>query len=153
MNATTRSSPLLAIRTILYPCYTKVFVSVVLITTLAAVALAAPPQIPALPWEERSDWINVKTDMAPAAIGDGKADDTAAIQNALTRVRDGSVLYFPPGSYRITAPLVLKNATGSQVGRWADRRVRARHEMGLGWRRRRDDADSEWHGVLTVCRP
>ena len=44
----------------------------------AASAGAAPPQIPALSWEERSDWINVKTDMAPAAVGDGQADDTLA---------------------------------------------------------------------------
>lgn len=80
----------------------------------AATAPAAPPQIPVLQWEERSDWINVKTDIAPAAIGDGRADDTVAIQNALAGVRDGSVLYFPPGTYRITAPLVLKNSTGAR---------------------------------------
>ncbi len=77
-------------------------------------AVSAPPQIPALPWEERSDWINVKADIAPAAIGDGKADDTVAIQKALSGVRDGAVLYFPPGAYRITAPLLLKNATGAR---------------------------------------
>jgi hypothetical protein len=63
----------------------------------AASAQAPPPQIPALQWEERSDWIDVRTDIAPAAIGDGQADDTVSIQNALTGVRDGSVLYFPPG--------------------------------------------------------
>src|SRR5204863_9375969 len=33
---------------------------------------AAPPQIPALQWEKRSDWVNVKTDVTPAAVGDGK---------------------------------------------------------------------------------
>ncbi len=63
----------------------------------ATSAEAASPQIPALQWQERSDRINVKTDIAPAAIGDGKADDTVAIQKALNGVRDGSVLYFPPG--------------------------------------------------------
>jgi len=77
-------------------------------------AAAAPPEIPALQWEERSDWINVKTDISPKAIGDGQADDTIAIQSAFTQVRDGSVLYFPPGTYRITAPLVLKNGTGAR---------------------------------------
>jgi pectate lyase-like protein len=76
-----------------------------------ALALA---QIPALQWEERSDWINVKTGISPAAIGDGHADDTVAIQKALTGVRDGSVIYFPPGTYRITAPLSLKNSTGAR---------------------------------------
>jgi hypothetical protein len=77
-------------------------------------ALTAPAQIPALSWEERSDWVNVKTDLSPKAIGDGQADDTVAIQRALTQVRDGSILYFPPGTYRITAPLELKNATGAR---------------------------------------
>ena len=80
----------------------------------AASAPAAPPQIPLLRWEERSDWINVKTDVAPAAVGDGQADDTVAIQNALAGVRDGSVLYFPPGTYQITASLSLKNSTGAR---------------------------------------
>jgi hypothetical protein len=80
----------------------------------ASTAQAAPPQIPALHWEKRSDWINVKTGLTPPAIGDGKADDTVAIQKALAGVRDGSVLYFPPGTYRITAPLTLKNATGAR---------------------------------------
>ena len=80
----------------------------------AAAAPAARPQIPVLRWEERSDWINVRTDLAPAAIGDGEADDTVAIQNALAGVRDGSVLFFPPGTYRITAPLLLKNSTGAR---------------------------------------
>lgn len=77
-------------------------------------AAAAPPQIPSLRWEERSDWINVKTGITPAAIGDGQADDTVALQKALSQVHDGSVLYFPPGSYRITSPLSLKNPTGAR---------------------------------------
>jgi hypothetical protein len=90
---------------------------------------AAQPQVPALHWEERSDWINVKTDIAPTAIGDGKADDTAAIQKALHGVRDGTVLYFPPGTYRITAPLSLRNSNGARwiggliVGSGRDTRV------------------------------
>lgn len=74
----------------------------------------APPQIPALRWEQRSDWINVKTDIVPAARGDGVADDTTALQKAFDSVRDGSVLYFPPGTYRITVPLSLKNPTGAR---------------------------------------
>jgi Pectate lyase superfamily protein len=77
-------------------------------------ALAAPPQIPALKWEKRSDWVDLKTDVKPAAVGDGKADDIAAIQKALDGVRDGSVLYLPPGAYRITAPLSLKNPKGAR---------------------------------------
>lgn len=52
-----------------------------------SVGIAAPSQIPALRWEERSDWINLKTDVTPAAIGDGRADDTAAIRKALAQLR------------------------------------------------------------------
>ena len=60
-------------------------------------------QIPELAWEERSDWINVKKD---GAKGDGVTDDTAAIQAAFDRLKNGVImgatLYFPPGTYRIT---------------------------------------------------
>lgn len=89
---------------------------VLLLASIWAVytARAAAPQIPALRWEKRSDWTDVKTDIAPAARGDGQADDTAALQKAFDAVRDGSVLYLPPGSYRITAPLSLKNPTGAR---------------------------------------
>lgn len=80
----------------------------------AASAGAAPPQIPTLSWAERSDWINVKTDLAPAAVGDGQADDTPALQKAFNGLRDGSVLHLPPGVYRITAPLSLRNSTGAR---------------------------------------
>lgn len=79
--------------------------------TFAASAHAAdttkPLQIPALNWTERSDWVNVKTDITPRAKGDGVADDTAAIQAAFDGVADGMVLYFPAGTYRITSTLRL----------------------------------------------
>lgn len=76
---------------------------------------AAPPQIPDLQWQKRSDWISVKTDIAPAAVGDGIADDTKAIQAALDKVTNGSVIYFPAGTYRITdtlRPSAKKRAIG-----------------------------------------
>lgn len=76
--------------------------------------------IPELNWEPRSDWINVKTDVTPAAKGDGKADDTAALQAALGLMRqndtNGLTLYFPPGVYRITRSLVCTNSYFP--GRW-----------------------------------
>lgn len=77
------------------------------------------PQIPALEWEERSDWINVRADISPRAAGDGKADDTAALQKALDATRDGAVIYLPPGTYRITAPLSVRKASGDRwIGGW-----------------------------------
>ncbi|MFF3546829.1 glycosyl hydrolase family 28-related protein [Streptomyces platensis] len=54
------------------------------------------------------------------AAGDGKADDTDALQDALDcamrlgrmtddPLSDGKVVYLPPGDYRITKPLVVSN--------------------------------------------
>jgi len=68
---------------------------------------------PSLTWEERSDWINVKTDVEPRAVGDGQADDTAAIQTALDRAAASGTAYLPAGTYRITDTLVF---TGPAVG-------------------------------------
>lgn len=48
-------------------------------------------------------WSNVQRDYG--AVGDGKADDTEAIQRALDDLRfrkRGCVLFFPSGTYRIT---------------------------------------------------
>jgi hypothetical protein len=49
-------------------------------------------------------WVDVR---AFGAAGDGAADDTAQLQAAID---SGLPLYFPPGSYRITAPLVMSNS-------------------------------------------
>ena len=62
-------------------------------------AAPRPPRIPSLPWTPRSDWVNVKS---LGAVGDGVADDTAALQKALDGVRTGSTVYLPPGTYRVT---------------------------------------------------
>jgi hypothetical protein len=67
---------------------------------------APPPDIPRLDWEERSDWVNVRTDVTPAALGNGQADDTAALQAALDLPGDGRSVYLPAGTYRITGSLV-----------------------------------------------
>ena len=73
-----------------------------------ALGQAASADIPRLPWQERSDWINVRKHVDPPAVGDGHADDTAAIQAALDRKGDGRTVYLPPGTYRITKTLVFR---------------------------------------------
>jgi len=79
-----------------------------LVCGLCLTVQAALPTIPALNWTERSDWVNVKTDVTPGAVGDGVADDTAAIQQVLDGVKDGTVVYLPAGTYRLTATLRFK---------------------------------------------
>jgi hypothetical protein len=66
------------------------------------------PDIPRLPWQERSDWINVRKHVTPPAVGDGQADDTAAIQAALDCKGDGKTVYLPSGTYRITKTLLFQ---------------------------------------------
>ncbi|HRK29912.1 MAG TPA: glycosyl hydrolase family 28-related protein [Tepidisphaeraceae bacterium] len=66
-------------------------------------------------------WINVKDDYG--ATGDGVTDDTAAIQAALDAVvtpifelgYNHNVIYFPPGTYRITDTLVLTHGDGVRL--------------------------------------
>jgi len=61
-----------------------------------AVIRARPPQ---------ADWVNIRT---LGAKGDGKADDTVAIQRAVDTHR---ILYFPSGFYRVTDTIHLKPDT------------------------------------------
>jgi hypothetical protein len=92
-----------------------------LLGALASAALcfsspAAALDIPRLDWQPRSDWINVQKDIHPPALGDGKADDTQALQTALNRGANGITVYLPPGVYRITQTLVFHGpGTGSAV--------------------------------------
>lgn len=76
-------------------------------------SLFAQIDIPSLAWEERSDWINVQTDVTPGAVGDGQADDTGAIQAALNMGGPTKSVYLPPGTYRITNTLTI---TGAAIG-------------------------------------
>ncbi len=43
------------------------------------------------------------------AVGNGLADDTAAIQAAIDA---GNYVFLPPGTYRITSPIIIKDNTG-----------------------------------------
>lgn len=58
--------------------------------------------------------VNVKN--APFnAVGDGVADDTAAIQAAVNFLPSGATLLFPPGSYKLTAPIAFAGKTNVTV--------------------------------------
>ena len=52
-------------------------------------------------------------------MGDGKTDDTAALQDALDKMHGlggvPKVVYLPPGTYRITHTLVMPSSIGCQV--------------------------------------
>lgn len=80
--------------------------------TMGVFAGDAGKTLPLLKWEQRSDWLNVKTDVKPAAKGDGVADDTASIQAALDKmsIRSSGMkgVYLPAGTYRITSTIMNK---------------------------------------------
>jgi hypothetical protein len=88
------------------------------ISILACFVLKCPAlDIGPMVWTPRSDWINVKTCSTSVvagtnAVGDGVADDTAALQGIFTWLQAHSngrnlTVYFPPGTYKITSTLVL----------------------------------------------
>jgi hypothetical protein len=87
------------------------------------------PRLPRLNWEERSDWINVKTKVMPKAVGDGVADDAAALQAALDSLKsDGyanpNTIYLPPGAYRITKTLSWRKLYSKHfIGHGLDTRI------------------------------
>jgi hypothetical protein len=67
---------------------------------LASAPAALQTDIPTLP--PMTDWVNVHT---LGVRGDGRIDDTAAIQHAIEQHR---VLYFPGGMYRLTGSISLR---------------------------------------------
>eukprot|EP01051_Picozoa_sp_SAG22_P012943 SAG22_NODE_1396_length_4509_cov_15.427211_5_plen_266_part_01 len=95
----------------------------------AAVAAPSPPvaKLPVLNWPgARSDWLDVSSGDCGGghkAVGDGKADDTAAIQACLDMLNYESAnatrlhvtVYLPPGTYRITTTLLVVQILGGAV--------------------------------------
>ena len=75
-----------------------------LLSTVADGWTPAAVTQPTLDWQPRAGWVSVTSPLC-GAVGDGKADDTAAIQKCLANMTSGSVLHFPPGTYRITSTL------------------------------------------------
>ena len=82
----------------------RVGVWALLLWSWALVSWGGAEDLPRLAWTPRSDWINVREH---GVKGDGQADDTAALQAVLGAVRDGTVVYFPAGTYRVTAMLTM----------------------------------------------
>ncbi|PHP21790.1 gluconolaconase [Sphingobium sp. IP1] len=70
------------------------------IQPLSAMPEPRAPAIRDLP--PMDQWVNVRT---LGAVGDGKADDTAALQKAIDANR---ILYFPTGFYKVTDKLTLR---------------------------------------------
>jgi sugar lactone lactonase YvrE len=73
------------------------------IQPLRAMPVRRAPAIRALP--EMAKWVDVRT---LGVVGDGQADDTAAIQRAIDTRR---ILYFPAGFYKLTDSLKLRPDT------------------------------------------
>jgi hypothetical protein len=87
----------------LYSWCNAIFAAIVLSVPVAALAMGDEEFVGPFP-----GWANVKTNYG--AVGDGSHDDTAAIQAGLNALGpNNSTLYFPAGTYRITAPLTLAN--------------------------------------------
>jgi hypothetical protein len=54
------------------------------------------------------------------AVGDGVADDTAAIQAAMDSQAGGGYVFFPEGNYLVTNPIIYKCSFGGQYGSSSD---------------------------------
>ncbi|WP_280665516.1 MULTISPECIES: glycosyl hydrolase family 28-related protein [unclassified Kitasatospora] len=86
------------------------------IAGMAGVALGAGSEPAEAATVTPPDWQNVKDF---GAVGDGVADDTAAIQAAIKAIPGGGVVYLPSGTYRISAALTVTSGltfrgTGAQ---------------------------------------
>ena len=62
-------------------------------------------ELPRLDWEPRSDWLDVRR---AGAKGDGRTDDTEALQNVFDQIEPGTTVYLPAGTYRVTKTLLAK---------------------------------------------
>src|SRR5574340_1192582 len=95
----------LSVRPILIPPF------VLLLFATFAIGVRAQ-ELPDLNWIPRSDWISVRTSLSPPAVGNGVADDTPALQAALDQLGanpgEPNTVYLPPGTYRISKTLVVK---------------------------------------------
>ena len=79
-----------------------------------AAALLSAVTLPELNWVPGSDWINVKQH---GVKGDGKTDDTKPLQKLFLELKDGDILYFPPGTYLIQEELRIQKQQKSSEKR------------------------------------
>jgi hypothetical protein len=91
------------------------------VSTAGALVAMAAQRVPARAETTAVSVINVK-DAPYGATGDGVTDDRAAIQAALDAVPpNGGAVFFPPGTYAVSGPLVPKSFTllyGSHTPLW-----------------------------------
>ena len=76
-----------------------------LFVALFSALLLRGATLPDLNWIPGSDWINVRNH---GVKGDGKTDDTKPLQKLFLELKDGDILYFPPGTYLIKEELRIR---------------------------------------------
>lgn len=85
---------------------------------LAGVATASSVSVGASASPAPFDVTDATTPQDFGAVGDGVADDTDAVQQAIDAQleRLNKIVYFPPGTYRTTRPLVVPDIEGAGGG-------------------------------------
>lgn len=70
-------------------------------------------KLPVFEWDPGSEWRNVRDF---GAVGDGKTDDTAALQAVFDKLENGTVVFIPEGEYLISDTLRWRNQKTRLVG-------------------------------------
>lgn len=91
------------------------------------------------------------------AVGDGSADDSTPISDAITAATNGGIVFFPPGNYKLTSSITLPRVTQKGLilrgaGREASRVTftGAGHAFVIGGTTNADAAYGQWIEDLTI---